>query len=144
MDVLSPPLLFQQFLADFADGDWGDMKIGGDFLQGELLYDVGTALQEFFGGEFGHILRHLDTRLVELQQFYLFVAAFGAEQQAEGLLLASLLTLFDFVSGVRLPLRGTISWASSQRRYNSIWPLYCALNLPSFKSMAIRRCNLRW
>ena len=38
----------------------------------------------------------------------------------------------------------SISWASSQRRYNYIWPLYCALNLPSFKSMAIKRCNLRW
>ncbi len=27
----TPPLLFQQFLADFADGEWGDMKIGGVF-----------------------------------------------------------------------------------------------------------------
>ena len=57
MDVLSPPLLFQQFLADFADGDWGDMKIGGDFLQGKSHHDAGTALQEFFvaGGGIGAV-----------------------------------------------------------------------------------------
>ena len=78
------------------------------------------ASQQLLGGQFGHVLRHLDAGFVELQQFYLFVAAFGAEQQTEGLLLAKLLTLFDFVSGVRLPLWGTISWASSHRRYNAI------------------------
>ncbi len=89
-------------------------------LTGGLQAFVQLALQQFFGRKFGHILRHLDARFVELQQLYLFVAAFGAEQQAERLLLASLLTLLHFDSGVRLPLRGTISWASSQRRYNSI------------------------
>lgn len=78
-------------------------------LAGGLQTFVQLALQQFFGGQFGHILRHINARLIESQQLYLFVAAFGTEQQAEGLLLARLLTLLHFDSGVRLPLRGTIS-----------------------------------
>ena len=46
------------------------------------------ALQQLFGRQLGHILRHLDARLVELQQLYLLVATFGAKQQSEGLFLA--------------------------------------------------------
>ena len=58
--TLEPPfplLLSQQFHADFADGGWGDTKIGGDFLQGEAHHDAGAALQEFFvaGGGIGAV-----------------------------------------------------------------------------------------
>ena len=58
-------------------------------LAGGFQTFVQLALQQLFGGQFGHILRHLDARFVELQQLYLLVATFGAEQQAEWRLLTS-------------------------------------------------------
>ena len=57
-------------------------------LAGGLQAFVYLALQQLLGGQLGHVLCHLDTRFVELQELYLFVAAFGAEQQPKGLLLA--------------------------------------------------------
>jgi hypothetical protein len=47
-------------------------------LAGSFQTFVKLALQQFFGGEFSHILRHFDAGFVELQQFYLLVATFGA------------------------------------------------------------------